>query len=56
MDSNPQKKKGRKEIQLSELPESQKKLFTGEGGSDQMEWLAWQSKEAVDMLGLEESL
>ena len=56
MDANPQKKKGRKEIQLSELPAEQKKLFTEDGGSDQKEWLAWQSKEAVDILGLEESL
>ncbi len=49
------KKKGRKEIKLSELSPQQQLLFTGDSGSDEKEWKAWQSKEAVDILGLEES-
>ena len=49
------KKKGRKEIRLSDLPEEKKGLFTGQGGSDQKEWDAWRSKEACDVLELGES-
>ena len=49
------KKKGRKEIRLSDLPEEKKRLFTGQGGSDQKEWDAWRSKEACDVLELGES-
>ena len=47
-------KKGRKEIKLNELTSQQQFLFTGDGGSDGKEWKAWQSKEEVDILGLEE--
>ena len=47
---NPVKKRGRKEIKLSELSSVQQKLFTGPGGSDQTEWEAWLSKDACSVL------
>jgi len=49
------KKKGRKEIKLSELPKDLQQKFTAEDGADAKEWKAWLSKEAVEVLGLEES-
>eukprot|EP00435_Cladocopium_sp_Y103_P033942 s1186_g8.t1 len=54
--TGPPKKKGRKEIKLSELPAQQQHLFTEVDGSDDREWKAWQNKQACDVLSLEESL
>ena len=51
-----QKKKGRKEIKLYELPKEKQELFVGAEGSDSREWKAWQDKEACDVLSLGESL
>lgn len=39
-DTGGQKKKGRKEIKLSELSSEQQLLFTGDGGADDREWKA----------------
>ena len=54
--TDPPKKKGRKEIKLSELPAQQQRLFTEPDGSDDREWKAWQNKQACDVLSLDESL
>eukprot|EP00439_Symbiodinium_sp_Y106_P022669 s217_g2.t2 len=54
-DSNPVKKKGRKELRLSELPPETQALFTGPEGSDAKEWAAWRAKDACDMLSPAES-
>ena len=50
------RRKGRKEIKLSELPAQQQRLFTDPDGSDDREWKAWQNKQACDVLSLDESL
>ena len=50
------KKKGRKEIRLSELSPEQARLFTQPGGSDEKEWQAWLSKEACEVLDLKSSM
>ena len=50
------KKKGRKEIRLSELSPEQAKLFTQPGGSDEKEWQAWLAKEACEVLDLKSSM
>ena len=42
--------KGRKEIRLSELTKDQKLQFTGPGGSDDKEWQAWLSFQAVEVI------
>ena len=44
------KKKGRKEIKLTELSRPQQHLFTGKGGSDEKEWDAWKAKDAVEVM------
>ena len=49
------KKKGRKEIKLTELDEPTKQLFTKEGGSDEKEWQAWLDKGACEVVSFEES-
>ena len=46
----PVKKRGRKEIKLSELSREQQELFTGLDGSDGKEWDAWKSKEACEVM------
>ena len=51
----PVKKKARKEVKLSELTPELKKLFTGDGGSDSVEWQAWLQKEACEVISLAES-
>ena len=51
----PVKKKARKEIRLSELTQDKKELFTGDGGSDTVEWQAWLQKEACEVISLSES-
>ena len=50
------KKKGRKEIKLHELSNDLKQNFTGPEGSDEREWKAWLSKEAVEVMSLQASL
>ena len=49
------KKRGRKEIKLSELKKEVVELFTGPEGSDGKEWTAWMEKSAVDILSEKES-
>ena len=49
------KKKGRKELKLTELDDQKQELFTGPGGSDEREWKAWLSNEACEVLDLETS-
>lgn len=49
------KKKGRKEVRLTELSEEQRQLFTMAGGADEKEWRAWLDKEACEVMSLEKS-
>ena len=49
------KKKGRKELKLTDLKPEQQRLFTGQGGSDAREWDAWISKEACTVLDYQTS-
>ena len=49
------KKKGRKELKLSEVTDEQRQLFVGKGGSDEKEWSAWKMKEACEILSAAES-
>ena len=49
------KKRGRKELFLKDVAEDIREQFTGPQGADNKEWRAWQEKEAVDILNLEES-
>lgn len=49
------KKKARKEIKLSDLSKELQEKFTGQDGSDSVEWEAWKQKEACEVLSMSES-
>ena len=49
------KKKGRKELKLSEISDEHRQLFVGKGGADEKEWSAWKMKEACEILSAAES-
>ena len=49
------KKKGRKELKLSEISDEHRQLFVGTGGADEKEWSAWKVKEACEILSAAES-
>ena len=53
--SNGTKKKGRKELKLSEISAEHRQLFVGQGGADEKEWSAWKMKEACEILSAAES-
>ena len=46
---------GRNEIRLSELNADTTKLFNGPGGSDKVEWDAWQSMDACEVIPFDKS-